>query len=79
MSLLLGSSCRRYCLFLYDDFCKPTTIHVQWLGRQSFLDDLASLDPELYSGLVFLKHYDGNLEDLALNFTIATDGMTSFF
>jgi ubiquitin-protein ligase E3 C len=46
----------------------------QWLGRQSFLDDLASLDPELYNGLIFLKHYDGNLEDLALNFTVATDG-----
>ena len=50
-------------------------MHAQWLGRQSFLDDLSSLDPELYNGLVFLKHYDGNLEDLALNFTVATDGM----
>ncbi|KAG6883142.1 hypothetical protein C0993_007623 [Termitomyces sp. T159_Od127] len=45
----------------------------KWLGRQSFLDDLASLDPDLYNGLVFLKHYAGNLEDLALNFTIAVD------
>ncbi|KAG6888453.1 hypothetical protein C0995_008128 [Termitomyces sp. Mi166 len=45
----------------------------KWLGRQSFLDDLASLDPDLYNGLIFLKHYTGNLEDLALNFTVAVD------
>lgn len=46
----------------------------QWLGKQSFLDDLASLDPDLYNGLIFLKHYNGNFEDLALNFTVALDG-----
>ncbi|KAF8149186.1 hypothetical protein B0H34DRAFT_863172 [Crassisporium funariophilum] len=45
----------------------------KWLGRQSFLDDLFSLDPELYNGLVFLKHYSGNPEDLSLNFTVATE------
>ncbi|KAJ7597464.1 HECT-domain-containing protein [Mycena floridula] len=45
----------------------------KWLGKQSFLDDLQSLDPELYNGLVFLKHYDGNPEDLSLNFTAAID------
>jgi len=38
------------------------------------LDDLASLDPELYNGLIFLKHYTGNAEDLSLNFTVAVDG-----
>jgi hypothetical protein len=47
---------------------------LQWLGRQSFLDDLTSLDPELYQGLVFLKHYEGNPEDLSLNFTVAIEG-----
>ncbi|KAJ7148938.1 HECT-domain-containing protein [Mycena crocata] len=45
----------------------------KWLGKQSFLDDLASLDPELYNGLIFLKHYDGNPEDLSLNFTVAVE------
>ncbi|KAG6810699.1 hypothetical protein H0H92_010698 [Tricholoma furcatifolium] len=48
----------------------------KWLGRQSFfnLDDLASLDPELYSGLLFLKHYEsGPVEDLSLNFSIAVE------
>lgn len=47
---------------------------LQWLGKQSFLDDLASLDPDLYLGLIFLKHYPGNTEDLALNFTIVDEG-----
>lgn len=47
---------------------------VQWLGRQSFLDDLASLDPELYQGLMFLKHYQGNPEDLSLNFAVTEEG-----
>ncbi|KAG8214281.1 HECT-domain-containing protein [Butyriboletus roseoflavus] len=45
----------------------------KWLGKQSFLDDLASLDPDLYQGLVFLKNYTGNMEDLSLNFTVATE------
>ncbi|PPQ97471.1 hypothetical protein CVT26_002819, partial [Gymnopilus dilepis] len=45
----------------------------KWLGRQNFLDDLASLDPELYNGLIFLKHYTGNVEDLSLNFTISIE------
>lgn len=51
----------------------------KWLGRQSFLDDLASLDPDLYNGLVFLKHYDGDVGDLALNFTVASDGVLHFY
>ncbi|PRQ70668.1 hypothetical protein AAT19DRAFT_10825 [Rhodotorula toruloides] len=46
----------------------------KWLGRQSYLDDLASLDPELYNGLLKLKNYPGNVEeDLALNFTITEE------
>ncbi|KAJ3505226.1 hypothetical protein NLJ89_g7531 [Agrocybe chaxingu] len=44
-----------------------------YVCRQSFLDDLASLDPELYNGLIFLKHYAGNPEDLSLNFTVAIE------
>jgi ubiquitin-protein ligase E3 C len=36
---------------------------------------LATLDPELYNGLIFLKNYTGNIEaDLSLNFTINDDG-----
>ncbi|KXS22341.1 HECT-domain-containing protein [Gonapodya prolifera JEL478] len=43
----------------------------KWLGRQSYLDDLPSLDPELYQGMIFLKNYQGNVEDLALNLTVS--------
>ncbi|KAF9974745.1 hypothetical protein BGZ73_001800 [Actinomortierella ambigua] len=40
------------------------------LGQVNYLDDLPSLDPELYRGLMFLKNYEGNVEDLALYFTV---------
>ncbi|XP_062212057.1 E3 ubiquitin-protein ligase UPL7 [Phragmites australis] len=39
------------------------------LGRYSFLDELSTLDPELYRNLMQLKHYDGDVEDLCLDFT----------
>ncbi|OZJ02434.1 hypothetical protein BZG36_04466 [Bifiguratus adelaidae] len=42
----------------------------KWLGKTSYLDDLPSLDPELYHGLMSLKNYTGNVEDLALDFTV---------
>ncbi|EIN13090.1 HECT-domain-containing protein [Punctularia strigosozonata HHB-11173 SS5] len=45
----------------------------KWLGKQSFLDDLASLDPELYNGLIFLKNSTENPEELSLNFTVAVE------
>ena len=37
------------------------------------MDDLASLDPDLYHGLIFLKHYTGDPEELSLNFTVAEE------
>ncbi|CCO26337.1 ubiquitin-protein ligase E3 C [Rhizoctonia solani AG-1 IB] len=43
------------------------------LGRESYINDLASLDPELYQGLMFLKNYKGNPEELSLNFTVTDD------
>ncbi|KAG1838442.1 hypothetical protein DFJ58DRAFT_718731 [Suillus subalutaceus] len=45
----------------------------KWLDKQSFLDDLASLDPDLYQGLIFLRNYTGDVEALALNFTVAIE------
>ncbi|CAB5374017.1 unnamed protein product [Rhizophagus irregularis] len=43
----------------------------KWLGRSSYLDDLPTLDPELYHGLIYLKNYKGDVEsDLSLNFTV---------
>jgi hypothetical protein len=75
---LLGSSWLRWV-----SVCLLSSInngrYLQWLGRQSDLDDLASLDPDLYNGLIFLKHYEGNPEDLALNFTISVDGRQSYY
>ncbi|RKP05023.1 hypothetical protein THASP1DRAFT_33153, partial [Thamnocephalis sphaerospora] len=32
----------------------------KWLGKVSGLEDLASLDPELHKGLLYIKNYDGN-------------------
>jgi ubiquitin-protein ligase E3 C len=51
---------------------------LQWLGKESFLDDLESLDSDLYQGLLFLKHYAGDPEDLSLDFTIAVRGNNMF-
>lgn len=44
------------------------------LGQVNYLDDLPSLDPELYRGLMFLKNYEGNFEDLSLYFTVDDEG-----
>jgi ubiquitin-protein ligase E3 C len=46
----------------------------KWLGRQSYLDDLVTLDPELYKGLVYLKNVEGPIDHLVLNFAITHDG-----
>lgn len=49
----------------------------KWLGPQSYLDDvasLASLDVDLYRGLMTLKNYTGDVEnDFALNFTVVDE------
>lgn len=44
----------------------------KWLGRQSYLDDLASLDHDLYRGLISVKNYP-RPEELSLNFTVTED------
>jgi ubiquitin-protein ligase E3 C len=43
------------------------------LGSNNFVNDLPSLDPELHKNLMFLRYYEGDAEDLALNFTIMDD------
>ncbi|KAI9312726.1 hypothetical protein BX666DRAFT_2020906 [Dichotomocladium elegans] len=40
------------------------------LGGINYLDDLPSLDPGLYNGLMAVKNFRGNFEDLALDFTL---------
>ncbi|KAI8394277.1 uncharacterized protein BYT42DRAFT_487189 [Radiomyces spectabilis] len=43
------------------------------LGRVNYLDDLPSLDPELYNGLIQVKNFQGDVEDLCLDFTLTRD------
>ena len=50
----------------------------QVLGRQrascyNFLDELATLDRELYKSLTYIKHYDGDVSDLELTFSYDED------
>lgn len=58
------------------------------LGTSAEVDihHLASLDPEMYRNLLFLKSYEGDVEDLGLNFTVVNNDLgeaqvnsTSFF
>jgi ubiquitin-protein ligase E3 C len=44
-------------------------------GSRNSIDDLNSLDPDLYKNLMMLKYYDGNAEDLGLTFAIEEDYM----
>uniref|UniRef100_A0A915K9A7 Ubiquitin-protein ligase E3B n=1 Tax=Romanomermis culicivorax TaxID=13658 RepID=A0A915K9A7_ROMCU len=41
----------------------------------SSVDLLPSLDPELYKSLTYIKHYDGNVRDLDLTFSLDEDCM----
>ncbi|XP_032221291.2 ubiquitin-protein ligase E3C [Nematostella vectensis] len=42
-------------------------------GTDVDIHNLESLDTEVYKNLLFLKTYEGNVEDLALNFTIVNN------
>ncbi|CAI5968216.1 unnamed protein product, partial [Closterium sp. NIES-65] len=43
------------------------------VGRYAFLDELSSLDMELYRNLMYLKHYEGDASELALDFTVTEE------
>ncbi|KAL6503076.1 E3 ubiquitin-protein ligase upl7 [Orobanche hederae] len=45
------------------------------LGRYSFLDELSTLDPELYRNVMYVKHYDGDVNDLSLDFTVTEESL----
>lgn len=52
----------------------------QVLGHQhsalySSIDELPSLDPDLYKSLTYIKHYDGDVRDLDLTFSYDDDCM----
>ena len=42
----------------------------------SDVNDLVTLDPELYRNLMFMRDYDGDFADLALTFTTADSDVT---
>lgn len=42
-------------------------------GYRANINDLRDLDEELYQGLLTLKNYTGNVEDLSLGFTVTDD------
>lgn len=47
-------------------------------GKYNFtnlINDLATLDKELYKNLMFLKSYDGDISDLCLTFSITDDSL----
>ena len=39
----------------------------------SYLDEMSSADPELHKNLTYVKHYDGDVEDLGLTFSFDQD------
>ncbi|XP_020590733.1 E3 ubiquitin-protein ligase UPL6 [Phalaenopsis equestris] len=41
--------------------------------KHNYLNDLPSLDPELYRHLLFLKHFEGDVSDLELYFVIVNN------
>lgn len=47
------------------------------LGTSADVDihHLASLDPEVYRNLLFLKSYEGDVEELGLNFTVVNNDL----
>ena len=47
-------------------------------GKYNFanlINDLATLDPELFKNLMFIKNYSGDLSELALSFTVTDDSL----
>ena len=65
--ILLKSSFARFFLNKFAE--NPGSI----TGSGNQVDDLSSLDPEIYKNLMMLKYYEGNAEDLGLTFAINED------
>ncbi|KAF8822599.1 HECT-domain (ubiquitin-transferase) domain-containing protein, partial [Cardiosporidium cionae] len=43
------------------------------LGRSNQVDDVASIDSDLHKNLLYLKTYEGNVEDFSLTFSVTID------
>lgn len=53
----------------FSGFFLSQVIGEQQSALYSSIDQLPSLDPELYKNLTYIKHYEGNVEDLGLTFS----------
>ncbi|KAF2369027.1 HECT domain [Trinorchestia longiramus] len=53
----------------FAGFFLSQVIGEQQSALYSSIDQLPSLDPELYKNLTYIKHYEGNVEDLGLTFS----------
>ena len=43
------------------------------IGKQNSLNDLKSLDPELFKQLAYMRTYEGDAEDLMLTFSVTDE------
>jgi hypothetical protein len=40
------------------------------VNKSNTVDDLKELDPDIYNNLMYLKYYEGNVEDLGLTMAV---------
>ncbi|KAA0183295.1 hypothetical protein HAZT_HAZT003429 [Hyalella azteca] len=59
----------------FAGFFLSQVIGEQQSALYSSIDQLPSLDPELYKNLTYIKHYEGNVEDLGLTFSYDEERM----
>ena len=59
----------------FAGFFLSQVIGEQQSALYSSIDQLPSLDPELYKNLTYTKHYEGNVEDLGLTFSYDEERM----
>lgn len=64
---------------LYEGILLKTTFVSSFLnrlsGRVNHLDDLKTIDPELYKSLMYLKYYEGDARELGLHFYVEEDAL----
>ena len=42
----------------------------KFVHKSNTIDDLKELDPDIYNNLMYLKYYEGNVEDLGLTMSV---------
>jgi ubiquitin-protein ligase E3 B len=61
--MMVGKAIFEGCL-LKCTFAK--TFLNRLVNRINYLDDLKEIDEQVYKNLIYIKYYDGNVEDLCL-------------